>query len=164
MDEPHAVREHSSDKGTGVWAGASLVAALLASACCLGPVMLSALGLSALGVSAAFEPLRPYLLGVTVLLLGVGFYFAYFRQPVCAPGETCAVQNPQLTRVNRGLLWVATLAVLIVGLSGDLDFFNVSAEVQSVHHLPHERHGWLMVRAAFKIEHLNVHTQTSETF
>jgi mercuric ion transport protein len=114
MDEPHAVSEEPSGKGKSVWACASLMAALLASACCLGPVVLSAFGLSALGVSAAFEPLRPYLLGVTALLLGVGFYFVYFRQPVCAPGEACAVQNPKLTRVNRGLLWVATLGVLAV--------------------------------------------------
>ena len=116
MDKPHAVSEEPSGQGTRVWAGASLMAALFASACCLGPVVLSALGLSALGVSAAFEPLRPYLLGVTALLLGVRFYFAYFRQPVCAPGETCAVRNPKLTRANRGLLWVATLTVLIVAL------------------------------------------------
>ena len=116
MDEPHTVTEHSSGKGDSMWAGASLVTALLASVCCLGPVVLSTLGLSALGVSAAFQPLRPYLLGVTALLLSVGFYFAYFRQPVCAPGETCAVQNPKLRRANRGLLWVATLAVLTVAL------------------------------------------------
>lgn len=115
MDELN-ISEEPSGKGTSVWAGASLVAALFASACCLGPVVLSALGLSALGVSAVFEPFRPYLLGATALLLGVGFYFAYFRQPVCAPGEACPVQNPQLTRTNRGLLWVATLAVLIFAL------------------------------------------------
>ncbi|MGE0827678.1 MAG: mercuric transporter MerT family protein [Candidatus Binatia bacterium] len=115
IDEPH-ISEEPSGKSANVWVGASLVAALLASACCLGPVVLSALGLSALGISTAFEPLRPYLLGITALFLGVGFYFSYFRQPVCPPGEACAVQNPQLRRANRGLLWVATLAVLAVAL------------------------------------------------
>ena len=113
MEEPQKITEHSTGKGKSVWAGASLVAALIASACCLGPVVLSALGLSALGVSALFEPMRPYFLGVTVLLLGVGFYFAYFRQLACQPGTACSVPNPKLT---RGLLWVTTIAVLTIAL------------------------------------------------
>lgn len=63
----------TADKRFGLWLGASLVSALLASACCIGPVLLGTAGLSALGLSTLFESFRPVLLGLTFLLLGAGF-------------------------------------------------------------------------------------------
>src|SRR5262245_909289 len=101
-------REHTARGRAGVRvAGTSLAAAVLASACCIGPLVLSAVGVSALRVSAAFAPARPYLLGVTTLLLGVGFSYAYVRKPTCEPGATYTVKNSTLTQINQGLLWVA---------------------------------------------------------
>jgi len=41
---------------------ASIVAAIAASLCCIGPVIAVALGLSAFGLAATFESIRPYLL------------------------------------------------------------------------------------------------------
>src|SRR5712691_9292407 len=113
MDEQP--REHTANERAGVWAaGASLAAAVLASACCIGPLVLAAFGVSTLGVAAAFEQVRPLLLGITGLLLGGGFYFTYFRKPVCAPGEACAVQTPKLPQFNRGVLWLVTGVVIAV--------------------------------------------------
>ncbi|MBP9826716.1 MAG: hypothetical protein KBF21_20985 [Thermoanaerobaculia bacterium] len=55
------------------------------------------------------EPLRPYLLATTVLLLGFAVYRAY--QPLeCAPGEACAV--PPARRRFRIVLWVVTAVAL----------------------------------------------------
>src|SRR5437867_10795459 len=44
---------------------ASIVAAIAASLCCIGPVIAVALGLSAFGLAATFESIRLYLLGLT---------------------------------------------------------------------------------------------------
>lgn len=94
----------------------SVGAAVVASACCWLPLLLVAFGASAAGVSASFEKVRPLFLVVTVLLLGVGFYFVYFRKETCAPGTACAVPGPRLKRFNRCMLWVATVFVAAVAL------------------------------------------------
>ena len=93
-------------------AGGSMAAALAASACCWLPLGLIVFGLSAGGISAWFEHYRWFFLGITTILLGLGFYFVYFRTPRCAPGAGCATPNRKMQRFNRTMLWVATVFVL----------------------------------------------------
>lgn len=96
----------------GLWtAGASVMSAAAASACCWLPLLLVTLGLSAAGVSSAFEKVRPYFLGACAVLLGLGFYLVYIRNGKCAPNTACAGVNRRLARLSRGALWIATLAV-----------------------------------------------------
>lgn len=97
-------------------AGGSVIAAAVASACCWIPFLLVSSGAATAGLSAGFEKTRPYLLVATALLLGTGFYLVYFRKEKCAPGEVCAVPNRKLQRLNRVMLWVATVAVLAFAL------------------------------------------------
>jgi mercuric ion transport protein len=69
-------------------------------------------GFSILGASALFDAWRPYLLGLTFGLLGLGFYFAYRpRKEHCAPGSACAM--PVNKRSGRLMLWLATAAVVL---------------------------------------------------
>ena len=91
----------------------SLVAGVLASACCIGPLVLGVLGVSALGLGAALAPLRPWFLGLTAAFLAIGFYFAYRPQRVeaCAPGEACA--RPIRRRNQRVVLWVVAAATAL---------------------------------------------------
>jgi mercuric ion transport protein len=89
----------------------STLAALLASLCCLGPLLLGGAGLVAVLV-ATFAPLRPYFLAVSGVLLAGGFYLVY-RKPKAAEGcagETCAPQSRN-RHMAKPLLWVAALAV-----------------------------------------------------
>lgn len=97
-------------------AGASVVSAILASACCWLPLLLVAFGASAAGASAAFERARPFFLVLAPIFLGLGFYTAYFRKEACAPGGSCAAPNRRLKRFNRAMLWVASVVVLAVAL------------------------------------------------
>lgn len=104
-------------RNTGLWATAgAVVSATLSSACCWLPLLLIAFGASAAGLSRFFEAYRPYLLGVTGLLLTSGFYLVYFRREKCKPGEACAVPNHRLQRFNVVMLWVATAVVLAFAL------------------------------------------------
>jgi len=97
-------------------AAGSVLAALIASACCWLPLLLLAFGVSAAGISAQFEAVRPYFLGGAAVLLASGFYFAYFRKQTCAPGGGCAPPSKKFLRFNRAMLWVAAALVLVVGL------------------------------------------------
>jgi copper chaperone CopZ len=95
-------------------AGASVLSAILASACCWLPLLLVAFGASAAGASAAFERVRPFFLALASVFLGLGFYFAYFRKEACSPGSACAASSRKLNRLNRAMLWVASVVVLVV--------------------------------------------------
>ena len=60
------------------WIGAGLVAAAASSLCCIVPVLAILGGLG--GIASTFvwlEPLRPYLIVFTVVLLGYSFYKVY---------------------------------------------------------------------------------------
>ncbi len=94
----------------------SVVAAFLASLCCLGPLLLGGLGLGTVLV-ATFAPLRPYFLALSAILLAVGFYFVYRKpKPVQAcEGETCAPHAPG-RRAAKAMLWLAAAAVLALAL------------------------------------------------
>ena len=90
--------------------GATL-AAIGASLCCVLPVVVAFAGVGSAALGALFEPYRPYLIAVTVLLLGFAFYRAYKPQETeCAPGATCAV--PENRRQQRILLWIVTAVAL----------------------------------------------------
>src|SRR5262249_40539743 len=53
---------------------------------------------------------------------------------------------------------------LRVALHMHFDFLNLSPKPKSRDHLMNECHGWLVIRAALKIEHVNFHTGPSWTF
>ena len=90
----------------------SLVAGLLASICCIGPLLLGAVGLGSLGFAAALAPLRPWFLGLTGVLIAVGFFLAYrpLRAKACAPGEACT--GPASRRNQRLTLWAVSLVAV----------------------------------------------------
>lgn len=95
---------------------ASGIAALLASTCCLGPLVLVTLGVSGawIGNLTALEPYRPLFLGAALIAL----FFAWRRifRPAqdCKPGEVCAL--PQVRRAYRVMFWVV-VALVIVALA-----------------------------------------------
>lgn len=103
-----------------------LVAAFLASLCCIGPLVLAALGVGvgATGfwadMAGAFKgivPYRPVFIGLTVFLLGFSFYLAY-RKPksaACSQGEVCA--QGAMSKANRRVLWALAVLTLVLLLA-----------------------------------------------
>src|SRR5215831_12458691 len=93
----------------------SLLAGLLASICCIGPVVLGAVGLGSLGFAAALAPLRPWFLGLSAALIALGFCLAYRPSgaQVCASGGACV--RPASRRGQRVALWLVT--ILAVGFA-----------------------------------------------
>lgn len=82
--------------------------------CCAGPLVAVTLGLSGAGLASTFEPLRPYFLGGTAVLLGSGFYLLRREdRRACEPGKVCA--DPRVRRRMRLTLWVATVLAIVLG-------------------------------------------------
>ena len=90
----------------------ALVAGLAASACCLGPLVLTIVGIGGAASALALAPYRPYLLVLTAGFLGLAFYLTY-RRPTsaCAPGNAC--EMPKANRLGKILLWAVTLIVVL---------------------------------------------------
>jgi mercuric ion transport protein len=93
---------------------ASILAAIGASVCCVGPLVLLALGIGGtwVGSLTAMEPYRPFFIGLTLLFLGLAFRRLYLVPQVCAPGTPCA--DPRTRERQRLTFWI--VAVLLLGL------------------------------------------------
>lgn len=90
-------------------------AAVLASVCCVGPVVLVGLGIGAVAAAQSFAAYRPLFLAITAVFLGLGFYFAY-RRPRLTACEGGVCEAPRIARWGRPLLWIATVIVAALAL------------------------------------------------
>jgi mercuric ion transport protein len=89
------------------------LAAILASTCCLGPLVLVALGLSGawIGNLTRLEPYRPFFIAAALVAL----FFAGRRifQPAqaCEAGQICAV--PRTRRIYKTVFVIVSVLVVI---------------------------------------------------
>jgi len=106
--------DDSLTKGNNTSIVAATLAAIGASLCCIGPLVLLALGISGAWISylTALEPYRPVFVGITLLFLGLAFRKLYLVPQTCAPDAACAA--PATRRNQRIIFWV--VAVLLVAL------------------------------------------------
>ncbi len=104
MSEPHTGRG-------ALFAGG--LAAILASTCCLGPLVLIALGFSGawIGNLTALEPYRPLFIGVALVALLLAWRRIFRPAQACQTGEACAV--PQVRTANKLIFWVVAALVLV---------------------------------------------------
>ncbi len=91
------------------------LAAVLASTCCLGPLVLLMLGISGAWIAnlTALKPYRPIFIGAATAAL-LFSYRPIFRPAVaCQPGEVCAVPEVRTTyKVLFGLVVVLLLVAV----------------------------------------------------
>ncbi|MCJ8163216.1 mercuric transport protein MerTP [Pontibacter sp. E15-1] len=104
--------------------GGGLLAAVLASVCCIAPLLAIVGG--AAGALSAFdwlEPLRPYLIGLTVILLSAAWYQ---RLKPAKTAADCACEDddkPSLVKSNKFLLMVSVMALLFLSFPYYADAF-----------------------------------------
>lgn len=102
--------------GTGSLVAGAL-AAIAASVCCVGPLLLLALGIGGawVGNLTAMAPYRPIFIGLTLLFLGLAFRKLYLVTQVCAPGRPCV--DPRTINRQRVVFWVvATLLLALLAV------------------------------------------------
>lgn len=111
LDAPGKLNSRAVDTGTLAAGG---VAALLASACCLGPLVLVSLGLGGAWLAnlSALAPYRPWFLGAAAVAL-VFAWRRIFRPARCGPRDLCA--RPVARRAYK-LAFFAIAALIAIDL------------------------------------------------
>jgi mercuric ion transport protein len=91
---------------------ASMLAAIGASVCCVGPLVLLTLGIGGAWIAnlTALEPLRPWFIAATLVFLGLAFRRLYLQPQACEPGAACA--EPIVLKRQRLIFWAVALALL----------------------------------------------------
>ncbi len=102
----------SKKTGSGALLAGGL-AALLASTCCLGPLVLITLGFSGawIGNLTVLDPYRPYFIGAALIAMVFAWRRIYRPAMTCAPGDVCAV--PQVKTAYKVLFWIVAILVLL---------------------------------------------------
>lgn len=105
----------TGDTGARVGLIGGVLAAIGASVCCLGPLVLVSIGVGGAWVSN-LKALAPYFWVFILAALGfMGFaWHMIYRAPAaaqCEPGTLCAI--PQTNRVYRAMFWVVSALVLL---------------------------------------------------
>jgi mercuric ion transport protein len=101
---------NASGRGALVTGGLS---AVLASACCLGPLVLVSVGVSGAWIAnlTALEPYRPVFIGIALAALVMTYRSVYRPAEQCKPDEVCAL--PAVRRGYRILFWIVAALVAI---------------------------------------------------
>jgi mercuric ion transport protein len=89
------------------------LAAILASTCCLGPLILVALGFSGawIGNLTVLELYRPLFIGAALVAMVFAYRRIFRPAGACEPGEVCAV--PKVRTTYKVIFWAVAALVLV---------------------------------------------------
>ena len=92
------------------------IAALLASTCCLSPLLLVLLGFSGawIGSLSKLEPYRPFFLALTLIALGTAGYRIFRKPTVCTVTGSCA--TPRTKRIQI-IAFCAVIALALIAFA-----------------------------------------------
>lgn len=100
-------------------AAGGVIGALLASTCCVAPLLLITLGASGawIGQLTSLKAYQPLWIALTFACLGYGFWLVYGNPKPACDDETCA--TPASGRIVKAALWTASVLIL-VAVTADL--------------------------------------------
>tara|TARA_B100001109_G_C18859881_1_gene473460 strand:- start:1926 stop:2525 length:600 start_codon:yes stop_codon:yes gene_type:complete len=93
--------------------GTGLLAAIASSLCCIAPLLALLGGVA--GTASTFswiEPARPFLIGISVIALGLAFYQAYKPKPV--DNCNCEVPEKKSFLNSKSFLWSITILSILM--------------------------------------------------
>lgn len=89
------------------------LAAILASICCLGPLVLIALGFSGawIGNLTVLEPYRPIFIGAALVAMFIAYRRIFRPVQACKPGEVCSI--PRVRIAYKIIFWIVAVLVVV---------------------------------------------------
>ena len=110
-----------------------VAAAILASSCCLAPLLLAGLGVAGVGFSAALAPYRPYFIALTTLLLAAAWYVVLRRSrapsSADAPSADCCALDARCALGGSRRRNTIVLSVISIGALAMLAFPQIELAV-----------------------------------
>jgi mercuric ion transport protein len=108
-DEQHDTTKRTPERAVLAAGG---IAALLASACCLGPFIFVSIGFGGAWLAnfQSLEPFRLVFIGIAVAAIAFAGWRIYRPAAECAPGEACAI--PKLGRGYKIGFWIVAALLL----------------------------------------------------
>jgi len=94
----------------------SIVSGVLASICCIGPIVFALLGITGAGFVLKLEAFRPIFIVVALSFLSVSGYLTFRKKPVeqCEPGSLCV--RPGASQRNKISFFVSAVIVALAVL------------------------------------------------
>lgn len=117
---------------TGKLMSAGIISAIAASLCCITPVLALVAGSGSLASSFSWlAPARPYLIGITLAILGFAWYLKLKPQSTDDCG--CAVnEKPRFSQSKTFLLMVTILATLMISFPSYANIFFPKSEKAAI--------------------------------
>lgn len=106
----NVISEPKNSRGALVAGG---LTAILASSCCLGPLVLVTLGFSGawIGNLTVLEPYRPFFIGAALVALFVARRSIFRPAHACKPDDVCAM--PHVRTAYKVIFWIVAILVLV---------------------------------------------------
>lgn len=103
----------TEEKNSAKALAAGGLAAVLATVCCFGPLILISLGIGGTWMSnlRVFEPFRPLFIGGALVALFFAYRRIYRSAAECRPGEVCA--SPETERTYKIVFWSVAGLILV---------------------------------------------------
>ena len=109
-----------SDKATKkIIATGGLLGAIVASTCCVLPVILFALGISGawIGNLDSLARYKPFFIVISLVFIGTGFWMVYFKPQISIPRvRSTSCYRPFSEKTIKIMLWFSVIIILIVFL------------------------------------------------
>jgi len=104
--------KHIENK-VGLFIGSGVIAGILASVCCIGPLVLTILGVSGAAILSKFDVLRLPFMILVFALFGVAGILLYKKRNTCEIGSICA--DPKKFKTMVYAYWIG-LVIAVIGL------------------------------------------------
>jgi len=99
---------------SGLLIGGGVVAGIVASLCCVGPLVLTVLGVSGAAVLSKFEILRIPMILLVFAVFGIAGFLLYRKRNTCELGSICA--DPKKFKKMLIMYWVG-FALAVAGIT-----------------------------------------------
>jgi mercuric ion transport protein len=107
--------EQETTTKTTSWLGiGAILAAIGASVCCVGPLLLLSVGIGGAWMSTltSMQAVRPFFLILALVFVALGYRKLYLLPEDCAEGETCVV--PEARQKQRIIFWIGSGLILLL--------------------------------------------------